>query len=129
MTDQAYAFSVLRFRREPSMPRRDYYLGAALPLWVLWQLTTAAGVILGAQVPPSWQLEFAIPLTFLALLAPAVRDRPGLSAAIVAGILALTLQGLPFNLGLILASFAGIGAGTAAERRWPPAPPGSEGAA
>lgn len=117
MTDQAYAFSILRYRREPDMPRRDYYLGVALPLWVLWQVATAAGALLGAQVPPEWQLEFAIPLTFLALLAPAVRDRPGLVAAIVGGGLALALRGLPFNLGLVIAALSGIAAGTWAEGR------------
>lgn len=123
MTDQAYAFSILRFPREPSMPRRDYYLGAALPLWLLWQATTAAGAFLGASVPESWQLEFAIPLTFLALLAPAVRNRPGFVAALVGGSLALALQSLPFNLGLVVAALSGIAAGSMAERRWPPAPP------
>lgn len=123
MTDQAYAFSVLRFPREPTMPRRDYYLGVALPLWFLWQGTSAAGAFLGASVPASWQLEFAIPLTFLALLAPAVRNRPGLVAAFVGGSLALALQSLPFNLGLVVAALSGIAAGAWAEQRWPPASP------
>jgi len=117
MTDQAYAFSVLRYRREPEIPRRDYYLGVALPLWITWQVATAAGALAGAQVPPGWQLDFAIPLTFLALLAPAVRDRPGLAAAIVGGGLALALRGLPYNLGLVVASLAGIATGTMLEAR------------
>jgi len=123
MTDQAYAFSILRFRREPGTPRRDYYLGVAAPLWLLWQVATALGAVAGAQVPPSWQLDFAIPLTFLALLAPAVRDRPGLLAAVVGGGLALALRGLPFNLGLVVGSLLGIAAGTVAERWWAPVPP------
>jgi len=108
---------VLRFRREAAMPRRDYFLGVALPLWILWQIGTAAGAILGAQVPAGWQLDFAIPLMFLALLAPAVRDRPSLAAALVGGSLALALRGLPFNLGLIVAALAGIGVGVASEGR------------
>lgn len=116
MTDQAYAFSILRYGREPEdFPRRDYYLGVATPLWILWMSATAAGVLLGAQIPPAWQLDFAIPLTFLALLAPAVRDRPSFVAALVGGGLALALQGLPYNLGLIVGAVAGIVAGTAAD--------------
>jgi len=122
MTDQAYAFSVLRYRRLPDAPRRDYYLGVATPLWVLWQATTVLGAVLGAQVPPAWQLEFAIPLTFLAMLAPAVRDRPGLLAAIVGGGVALALDGLPHNLGLVLGAVLGIAAGTAADAARPPEP-------
>lgn len=122
MTDQAYAFAVLRYRREgEDFPRRDYYLGVALPIWALWMAATAAGVLLGARVPPAWGLDFAIPLTFLALLAPAVRDRPGLLAALVGGALALLLQGLPYNLGLVVAAALGIAAGTASEAWWRPA--------
>lgn len=118
MTDQAYAFSILRYPREPNdFPRRDYYLGVATPLWALWLTATAAGALLGAQVPPAWQLDFAIPLTFLALLAPAVRDRPSLLAALTGGALAVMLDGLPFNLGLVIGALSGIAAGTVAEGR------------
>ncbi|MDZ7799238.1 MAG: AzlC family ABC transporter permease [Trueperaceae bacterium] len=118
MTDQAYAFSILRYPREPDdFPRRDYYLGVATPLWALWLTATAAGALLGAQVPPAWQLDFAIPLTFLALLAPAVRNVPSLLAALTGGALAVALQGLPFNLGLVLGALSGIAAGTVAEGR------------
>jgi 4-azaleucine resistance transporter AzlC len=121
MTDQAYAFSVLRYRREPDdFPRRDYYLGVALPLWILWMSVTAVGALAGAKVPPGWQLDFAIPLTFLALLAPAVRDRPAAVAAGVGAALALLLRGMPYNAGLIVASVAGIAAGTWAEGRRTP---------
>ena len=119
MTDQAYAFSVLRYRREGAgFSRRDYYLGVAVSLWLVWMVATTAGVLLGAQIPPSWQLDFAVPLTFLALLAPAVSDRPSLAAALVGGTAALLLQGLPFNLGLIVAACLGITVGTAAETWW-----------
>lgn len=128
MTDQAYAFSILRFRRqpEPSFPRRDYYLGVATPLWLLWLSTTAAGALLGAQVPEAWQLDFAIPLTFLALLAPAVRDRPSLVAALVGGSLALLGRDLPYNLGLVIAALLGIAAGVSAERVWRPLATGEQ---
>ena len=123
MTDQAYGFSILRFRRDPDTPKREYYLGIATPLWFLWQATTALGAIVGTQIPEGWQLDFAIPLTFLALLAPAVRDRPGLLAALTGGVLSLTLAGLPYNLGLVLAALLGITAGTIAERFTTPTTP------
>ena len=116
ITDQAYAFSILRFPHEPRVGRRrDYFLGTATPLLALWLLTTWAGARLGVELPPAWQLDFAIPLMFLALLAPAVRDRPGLLAAVVGALLAVALRGLPFNLGLVTAATAGIAAGAIAE--------------
>lgn len=123
LTDQAFAYSVLRFPREDaSFPRRDYYLGVALTMWMGWTIATAVGALLGAQIPPGWQLDFAVPLTFLALLAPAVSDRPSLLAAIVGGGAAIALQGLPFNLGLIVGAILGITAGTASASWWRPAP-------
>lgn len=120
MVDQVYAFSLLRYRRQPDMTpkhRRNYYLGVATPLIIGWPGSTAAGAFLGAQVPPSWQLDYAIPLVFLAILAPAVSNRPSLLAAATAGTLAWALQGMPYNLGLVVASVAGITAGALAEAR------------
>ena len=122
LTDQAYAVSIARFVREPDAPARHwYYLGAALPLWLVWLAATAAGIAVGAGVPPEWQLGFAVPLVFLALLVPAVRDRPSLAAAVVGGGVAVLASGLPFNLGLTIGALSGIVAGVLAERLlWPP---------
>lgn len=116
LVDHAYALASLRFgRSDDKLNRRDYLLGLGLPLWVTWTGTTAAGAYLGAQVPPAWQLDFAVPLMFLALLIPSIRNRPGLVAALTGGGLALLLAGLPYNLGLVIGALAGISAGTAAE--------------
>jgi predicted branched-subunit amino acid permease len=74
------------------------------------------GVAVGAQVPLSWSLDFAVTLTFIALLVPAVRTRADLAAAIVAAAVALVAAGLPYRLALVLAAVAGIAAGMAAEK-------------
>ncbi|NNL68670.1 MAG: branched-chain amino acid ABC transporter permease, partial [Acidimicrobiia bacterium] len=96
--------------------RRWYYVGGALTLWTTWQVTTAAGVILGASVPAAWSLDFAIPLVFLALLVPALRDRPGVAAAIVGGVVAVAAANVSYNLGLIIGAACGIAAGVIVER-------------
>lgn len=118
MTDQAYAASVTRFLRhdDPVAGHKHwFYLGTALCMWLPWQLATIAGVLLGAGVPPGWGLDFAIPLTFMALLVPALKSRPGLMAAVCAGIIATVTAPLPFNLSLILAAVAGVSAGLLTE--------------
>lgn len=118
LTDQAYAVSITRFVREDETivsHRHWFYLGAGLTMWLPWQLATIAGVGLGTGVPPSWGLDFAIPLTFMALLVPAVRARPGLAAAVAAGLVATLAASLPFNLGLILAAVVGVTTGLLAE--------------
>jgi predicted branched-subunit amino acid permease len=77
--------------------------------------------VAGASIPASWSLEFAVPLCFLALLAPALRSAPTLLAAVVAGVAVIALQDLPMRLNLVAAGLIGIAAGTLAERggeRW-----------
>ncbi|WP_321111700.1 AzlC family ABC transporter permease [Halorussus salinisoli] len=115
LTDQAYAVSLLRFENDEDVSRRWYYLGVASALWVTWQIATVVGIVLGASVPDGWRLEFAVPLVFLAVLVPAVTDRATGTAALVGGSVAVAANGLPFNLGLIVAAVVGIAAGLLAE--------------
>lgn len=117
LTDQAY----LIWKHEFPVPvsgvgYRQYYLGGALTLWTTWQIATTAGFFLGAAIPASWSLEFAIPLTFLALLILAVRDKPGFVAAIAGGAVALVAVSMPYNLGLAIGAVAGVSAGITSER-------------
>ena len=114
MTDQAFALSVTRYAKgmESVSSRRWYYLGTAAPLWIVWQICTVAGVIVGASVPGWLPLRFAVPLTFLALLMPALRTRAHVAAALIGGGVATAGVGIPYNLGLLLGALLGVGAGT-----------------
>jgi 4-azaleucine resistance transporter AzlC len=109
LTDQAYALSVTRESEDGS--RLAYYLGVAAPLWVVWQLCTVAGVVVGARVPPWLPLDFALPLVFLAILVPAIEDGTTAAAALVGGALATLGTGLPYELGLPLGAVCGVAAG------------------
>jgi len=116
MTDQSFAMTVKHFS-EPGEARNRHWnvLGSSLTLYVFWQVAVLVGIILGAQVPTTWSLDFAVVLTFIALLVPAVRTRADLAAAIVAAGVALAAAGLPYRLALVVASIAGIAAGMAIE--------------
>jgi len=118
LTDQAYAISVASYRSDRPVDRKWYYLGAAVTLWAVWQVTTVAGALLGTGVPDAWGLEFAIPLVFLAILVPAIEDRASAVAAVVGGALAVLGAGLPLNLGLLVGSAVGITAGVVTESVW-----------
>jgi len=111
LTDQAYALSLTRFGEDDEVDRKRFYLGVAATLWVVWQLGTIAGVVLGAGVPDSWGLEFAVPLVFLAVLVPALEDRASIVAGAVAAVVAIVGGGLPLNLGLLVAAAVGIAVG------------------
>ena len=118
LTDHVYALSVARFEADGAVSRPWYYLGTAIPLWIVWQVATVVGAVGGASVPESVPLEFAVPLAFLAVLVPALKGRSTMTAALVGGGVALALTWLPFNLGLLAGATAGIVCGAAAERRW-----------
>lgn len=118
LTDEAYAPSVLRYE-ERGVERFShwFFFGAGLALWAEWQVSTALGVFLGAVIPANGPLDFALPLTFIALVVPVLKDRPAVAAALTAGGAALAANGLPYKLGLILAALTGILVGTWLERR------------
>jgi 4-azaleucine resistance transporter AzlC len=123
LTDEAYAVGILNYHRAASKPDSQsvsdhwYFAGAGLMLWSTWQISTAVGVFLGAAVPQDWPLDFTLPLTFIAILIPALKDRPAIAAALSAGLVALLAVGLPYKLGLILAALVGILVGMIAEAR------------
>jgi len=109
LTDEAYSVTITHYNREgDSETRHWYFLGAGLTLWTSWQISTAVGIFIGAQIPASWPLAFILPLTFIALVVPALKDRAGVAAAIVAGAVGLLALGLPYKTGLLLAALIGI---------------------
>lgn len=117
LTDEAYAPSVIQYEKEGVKPHSHWFLlGAGLALWITWQLSTALGVFLGANIPDSLQLDFALPLTFIAMVVPVLKKTPMIAAALSAGTTALFAYSLPFKLGLILAAFIGILVGVLLER-------------
>ncbi len=119
LTDEAYVVTVLHYANEhkPIQNKHWYFLGAGLTLWTGWQISTAVGIFLGAQVPASWSLDFTLALTFIGLVMPSLRKRPHLGAALVAGAVAVLTFGWPYKLGLIAAALAGIVTGYWLEER------------
>lgn len=116
LTDEAYAVAIIHYQQPDQSPFKHwYFLGAGLILWLTWQIGTAAGLLLGAHIPASWSLDFTLPLTFIALVIPALKKRADAVAAGTAGLAALLVARLPFNSGLLVATFIGIALGLLSE--------------
>jgi predicted branched-subunit amino acid permease len=116
LTDQAFAGPMQRFRDSDDLrANASYFLGGGTLLWVVWQLATLAGILVGQVIPASWQLEFVVPLCFIAVLAPLLRDRVSLLVTVVAGVAVIALDDMPMRLSLICAGLIGIAAGVAAD--------------
>lgn len=127
LTDEAFAVAAPRYRRPDTTFAHGYTLGAGLALWSCWQLSTAMGIVFGARIPESLSLQFALPLTFLAMVIPTLVDRPAWAAAIAGAVLSLLLRGLPYGLGLVVAVVLAVGIGVAVETASRARPPGEAG--
>ncbi len=118
LTDEAYAVAIMRYRDDEAITYKHwFFLGAGLALWACWQVSTAAGLFLGTQVPPEWGLDLTLALTFIAIAVPAIKDRPSLLSALSAGVTALVTWNLPYKLGLIASALVGIGVGLWSEKK------------
>lgn len=111
LTDEAFATTATYVAQKGGQQLRWYLLGTGLALWSSWQVSTAFGALVGGQMPVRIPLEFALPLTFIALLAPTLRDRATLAAAVVATAVALLFWQAPYHLGLLAGILAGVSAG------------------
>jgi 4-azaleucine resistance transporter AzlC len=115
LTDEAYAVTILHYEENDPPDGRWFFLGAGLALWTTWQISTAVGILIGTTLPESWPLDFALPLTFIAIVMPALKDRPAVAASLSAGTVALLAYNLPYKTGLMLAGVIGIIVGTLLE--------------
>ena len=120
LTDEAFAVIQHRYARDDGSPHKHwFFLGAALTMYLSWQLATLAGIAFGQAVPnvAKWGLDFAMIATFIGIAVPMIRTRPQLASALVAGIVALLTWELPYKLGLIAAALAGIVVGVWLEQQ------------
>ena len=117
ITDQAYAATIARFNegRVEEPDKRWYFLGVAMPIGIVWLTATMLGASLGSWVPEEWSLDFVLPLIFIALALPAIKDRTTGAAALCAGVAAVFASAMPLNLGLIAAALVGVLGGLLAE--------------
>ena len=110
LTDEAYVIAILHYNDDTVSNENKHYflLGAGTALWTAWQISTAIGILLGAQVPASWGLDFTLALTFIGMVIPLLKNRPSIAAALCAGLVAVLTNHLPYKLGLMLAALTGI---------------------
>lgn len=112
LVDETYAVVIAHYHEGGDARHKHwFFLGLGLMLWLTWQVSTAIGILIGAQVPAGWSLDFAMPLTFIALVMPMVKTRAHGLAALAAGAMSVLAFALPYKLGLMLAAAVGIGVG------------------
>ncbi len=118
LVDQSYALSLAKYETTPDMPtpsRLAYFFGNMVVTAPLWYASTLLGALVGARIPPEYALDFAVPITFLALIGPMLKTAAHVMAALTSITLALLLAFMPFNLGLMVAAVAAMMVGAQVE--------------
>ena len=118
LVDQAYALTAKEFDTQPNQPVENkvaYFFGVVLALAPLWYVATYLGAAIGASIPDSFSLDFAVPICFIALVAPMLKTLPQVLAALTSIIAALSLTWVPYSLGLIIAGLIAMMVGAYAE--------------
>jgi predicted branched-subunit amino acid permease len=111
MVDQAYATAFAHYEQAPTRPLSEkiaYYFGALTPVCGPWYLATLAGAMIGTTLPAGVPIDAAVPITFVALIGPALRTLPHVIAAFVSVVVTLVLGFVPHNLGLMIAAIAAM---------------------
>lgn len=119
LVDQVYVMSQARYETRPEMTlseRIAYYFGVITPIAPVWYAGTLAGALAGSAIPPSLALDFAVPITFIAMVAPMLRTLAHVAAAVTSVVGALALGFLPYGTGLLVAALMAMIVGAAIER-------------
>jgi predicted branched-subunit amino acid permease len=118
LVDQSFAASQVEFEARPELPLAEkvaFFFGTVIPIAPLWFVSTMVGAMLGQAIPPDYAIDFAVPITFLAITAPMLRSIPHIVAAGVSILVTLLLAGLPYGTGLLVAAVVAMGSGAMAE--------------
>lgn len=118
--DQSYALAITDYEAAPRQSvaeKAAFFFGASTPIIPVWVGASALGIVVGEAIPPQLGLDFAVPITFIALIAPALRTLAHVAAALTSIVMAIVLSFLPWNLWLLAAGLAAMAVGAEVERR------------
>ena len=118
MIDQTFAVAVKQYQSTPNWSvteKLSYYFGSAAIICPVWYGSTFLGAVIGEAIPKSYSLDFAIPICFIAIIAPMIRNLPHLVTALVSVTVALCLSWLPYNIWLLISALLAMMAGAQTE--------------
>jgi predicted branched-subunit amino acid permease len=89
IVDQTYAMSLNDIADSDSDETfRRYFMTAGTLLWASWSATVAVGILIGPVLPPQIPLDFVLPASFVALIAPTI-TRPHEVVTVLVGAVAV----------------------------------------
>lgn len=110
LTDQSYAaMTANEDKFETNADAVQFYLGTATCMILTWDLGVIAGYAFGNFAPASLNLDFAIPLSFVALLMPTLKTKSHQAVALFSAVMSLLFYQLPMRTGLIVTVYFALG--------------------
>ncbi|WP_220348094.1 AzlC family ABC transporter permease [Thalassotalea euphylliae] len=87
-----------------------YYFGAALFMYINWQVCTLVGLFIGQSIPDmaNWGLDMAMVVAFIGIIVPCLHNRATLACALTAGVLSLITYDWPHKTGLLFSAVVAI---------------------
>lgn len=109
LTDQSYAaMSANHDKFETNKEATSFYIGTAVCMLLTWHLSVIAGYVFGNFAPASLSLDYAIPLSFVALLMPTLKTNSHKAVALFSSVISLVFYGLPLKTGLMITALLSI---------------------
>jgi len=116
LTDQVFAIDEMQPEAITTRQRMWMMLGAGATFWTVWQTIVLLGIVAGGYLPDDFPVGFTVAVLFAGLMVLSIKNRPGVVAAVVGGIVVIATRGLPPGTGVVIALLAGAAAGAWAER-------------
>ena len=112
LTDELFAVSSHQTRRQFHF---WYAFGAGFSFYLIWQLASLAGIVLGQTIPDlnSYGLEFAVAATFIAIIIPTIKKWSILVSVLSALVFSVIFSLMQIEAGILYASLIAMTLGYA----------------
>ena len=78
-------------------------------MMIVWHTSVVGGFIFGNFAPAWLNLDFAVPLSFVALLIPTLKTKTHQAVALFSSLISILLYSLPLRSGLMVTALLSIG--------------------
>lgn len=105
LTDQSYSSLMANEKDlETTKDKIHFYIGTSVMMAIAWQLSVLLGFIFGNFMPNEFNLDYAVPVSFIALVIPTLKNKKYIYVAILSAVSSIVLKEIPYNLGLLLSA-------------------------
>lgn len=110
LTDQSYAAMTANTDKISSNKEAiEFYLGTAVCMLLTWHAAVIAGFVFGNFAPASLALDFAIPLSFVALLVPTIKSKNHVIVTVFSSVVSIFLFNFPLKTGMMVTALLSMG--------------------